>query len=209
LETPDGAEAVRLPIPGRHNVSNALAAAATAWALGTSVAAIASRLAHAALPPGRFVRIPLRSGATAVVDYAHNPDALEEILSALRPGARRLVVVFGATGEADRGKRPLMGTTAGRLADLAVITSDNPKGEDPQAIAEAVIRGVRAVGGEYRVELDRGEAIRWALDSVGPGDVVLVAGKGHERYQITAHGPVPHCDLDLVRAAGLASPKGA
>jgi UDP-N-acetylmuramoyl-L-alanyl-D-glutamate--2,6-diaminopimelate ligase len=208
LETPDGAEALRLPIPGRHNVANALAVAATAWALGTPVPDIASRLARAALPPGRFVKFPLRNGATAVVDYAHNPDALAEILSALRPGARRLVAVFGANGEADRGKRPLMGTTAGRLADLTVITSDNPKGEDPQAIAEAVVRGVRAVGGEYRVELDRGDAIRWALDTVGPGDVVLVAGKGHERYQVTARGPVPHCDLDLVRAASSASPKG-
>ncbi|HPD06955.1 MAG TPA: UDP-N-acetylmuramoyl-L-alanyl-D-glutamate--2,6-diaminopimelate ligase [Candidatus Bipolaricaulis sp.] len=198
LETPDGSEDMRLPFPGRHNVANALAAAATAWALGTPLPEIASRLMTATLPPGRFVQFPLRSGAMAVVDYAHNPPALAEILSSLRPHARRLVVVFGANGEADPGKRPLMGGIVGQLADLAVITTDNPKGEDPRTIAEGVARGVRAVGGRYRIELDRAEAIRWALGDVTTGDVVLLAGKGHERYQLTSQGAIPHSDLDLV-----------
>ncbi|HEU68257.1 MAG TPA: UDP-N-acetylmuramoyl-L-alanyl-D-glutamate--2,6-diaminopimelate ligase, partial [Candidatus Acetothermia bacterium] len=109
VEAPDGAEHVRLPFPGRPNVANALAVVATAWALGVPLPEIAARLTTAALPPGRWTRFSLPSGATAVVDYAHNPQALLEILSALRPHARRLLVVFGASGEADRGKRPLMG----------------------------------------------------------------------------------------------------
>ena len=200
VKTPEGAERIRLPFAGRHNVANALAVVATAWSLGESLPDIAARLATAALPPGRFVRFELGSGATAVVDYAHNPQALAGILSSVRPHARRLFVVFGASGEADQGKRPLMGGIVGLLADLAVITTDNPKGEDPGAIAEAVARGVRAVGGEYRIELDRSQAIRWALDTAGAGDVVVLAGKGHERYQITAQGAVPHSDLDFVLA---------
>lgn len=207
LEAPDGAQRVRLPFPGRHNVANALAAAATAWALGERLPDIAARLGEASLPVGRFVRFRLSSGATAVVDYAHNPEALAEILASLRPIARRLVVVFGASGEADRGKRPLMGGIVGRLADFAVITADNPKGEDPQAIAEAVARGVRAVGGAYRVELDRAQAVRWALAAAGQGDVVLLAGKGHERYQLTADGAVPCSDLELVLSGGSPPPE--
>lgn len=206
LATPDGSERVRLPFPGRHNVANALAAVATAWALGERLPEIARRLEEASLPVGRFVRFRLNTGATAIVDYAHNPQALAGILSSLRPHARRLFVVFGANGEADRGKRPLMGSIVGQLADLAVITADNPKGEDPRAIAEAVARGVRAMGGQYRVELDRAEAVRWALDRAGEGDVVLLAGKGHERYQLTAEGAVPCSDLELVLAGGSRAP---
>ncbi|MCX7751019.1 MAG: UDP-N-acetylmuramoyl-L-alanyl-D-glutamate--2,6-diaminopimelate ligase [Candidatus Bipolaricaulota bacterium] len=202
LETPNGAEEVRLPFPGRFNVVNALAAAATAWALGEKLSDIASRLGEASLPEGRLVRFRLSTGATAVVDYAHNPEALAEVLAALRPSARRLLVVFGASGEADAGKRPLMGMAVGRFADLALITSDNPKGEDPRAIAEAVARGVRAMGGEYRIELDRARAVRWALEVAGRGDVVLLAGKGHERFQLTADGPVPCSDLELVLSSG-------
>lgn len=203
VETPDGSAHARLPFPGRHNVANVLAAVATAWSLGEPLPEIVARLSGAALPPGRFVRLELGSGATAVVDYAHNPQALAGILSSLRPHAHRLLVVFGASGEADQGKRPLMGGIVGLLADLAIITADNPKGEDPGAIAEAVARGVRAMGGEYRIELDRAQAIQWALDSARAGDVVVLAGKGHERYQITAQGAIPHSDLDLVLGRGL------
>ena len=206
VETPDSSEPVRLPFPGRHNVANALAAVAVAWALGERLSEIAARLEEASLPVGRFVRFRLSNGATAIVDYAHNPHALAGILSSLRPHARRLLVVFGASGEADRGKRPLMGGIVGQLADLAVITADNPKGEDPRAIAEAVARGVRAMGGHYRVELDRAQAVRWALDSAGEGDVVLLAGKGHERYQFTAQGAVPCSDLELVLSGGSRVP---
>lgn len=203
LQTPAGAQRVRLHFPGRHNVANALAAAATAWALGQPVDHIAENLSHASLPVGRFVRFELGNGALAVVDYAHNPQALAEALSTLRPHARRLIVVFGASGEADAGKRPLMGGVAGLLADFAVITADNPKGEDPGRIAEGVARGVRAMGGRYRIELDRAEAIRWALGDAREGDVILLAGKGHERCQITAQGAVPHSDLDLVLSGRL------
>ncbi|MBC7220695.1 UDP-N-acetylmuramoyl-L-alanyl-D-glutamate--2,6-diaminopimelate ligase [Candidatus Bipolaricaulota bacterium] len=201
VEAPDGAAHVRLPFPGRHNVANALAVVATAWALGVPLPDIAARLGTATLPPGRWTRFPLPNGAMAVVDYAHNPQALLEILSALRPHARRLLVVFGANGEADQGKRPLMGGIVAQHADLALITSDNPKGEDPRAIAEAVVQGVRAMGGSYRIELDRAQAVRWALEEAGRGDVVLLAGKGHERYQLVADGAIPCSDLELVAAA--------
>lgn len=201
VETPDSSEHVRLPFPGRHNVANALAATATAWALGVPLPEIAARLTTAALPLGRWTRFSLPSGATAVVDYAHNPQALLAILSAVRPHARRVLVVFGANGEADQGKRPLMGAIVGQHADLALVTSDNPKGEDPRAIAEAVARGVRAMGGAYRIELDRAQAVRWALDEAKEGDVVLLAGKGHERYQLMADGAIPCSDVELVAAA--------
>jgi len=197
VETPAGAEEVRLPFPGRHNVANALAAISVAWALREPLPDTVARLAEASLPQGRFVRVRLSTGAVVVVDYAHNPQALAEILTSLRPQARRLLVVFGASGEADAGKRPVMGGVVGRLADLAVITADNPKGEDPERIADALARGVRAMGGEYRVELDRAKAIRWAIANAAAGDVILLAGKGHERYQITSQGAIPHSDLDL------------
>jgi UDP-N-acetylmuramoyl-L-alanyl-D-glutamate--2,6-diaminopimelate ligase len=198
LVTPDGSADVRLPFPGVHNVRNALAAAATAWALGEPVDALAERLSRAELPPGRFQRLRTAGGAQAVVDYAHTPEALAQMVATLRPTARRLIVVFGASGEADRGKRPLMGEAVGRRADLAVITADNPKSEDPGKIAEAVAHGVRAAGGRYVVVLDRRQAIRRAVEEAGPGDVVLIAGKGHERYQLTADGPVPYSDLEVL-----------
>lgn len=201
VEAPDGAEHVRLPFPGRYNVANAIAVVATAWALGVPLPEIAARLSEATLPPGRFEQFRTKNGATVVVDYAHNPQALLAILSALRPRARRVLVVFGANGEADQGKRPLMGAIVGQHADLALVTSDNPKGEDPRAIAEAVARGVRAMGGAYRIELDRAQAVRWALDEAEEGDVVLLAGKGHERYQLVADGAIPCSDVELVAAA--------
>ncbi|MGC9529424.1 MAG: UDP-N-acetylmuramoyl-L-alanyl-D-glutamate--2,6-diaminopimelate ligase [Candidatus Bipolaricaulaceae bacterium] len=199
LLAPGGRARVRLPFPGRHNLANALAATAVAWALGQPVSAIADRLSKARLPPGRFHQFHTPAGALAVVDYAHTPEALAAVLEALRPQAERLVAVFGAPGDRDPGKRPLMGEVAGRLADLVVITADNPQPEDPQRIAEQIASGICAAGGRWEVQLDRKLAIREALAAAGPGDVVLIAGKGHERYQLTASGPRPHSDLELVR----------
>jgi len=200
LVTPEGSALVRLPFPGRHNVSNVLAATATAWALGVEMDALVERLSRAQLPPGRFSVFHLPNGAQVVVDYAHTSEALEAMLAALRPGTRRLVCVFGAPGECDPGKRPLMGRAAAQWADAVILTSDNPKSEDPAAIADAIARGMEAMGVEILVELDRAAAIRRAIAMAGPGDAVLVAGKGHERAQLTQDGAVPHCDLDLVRA---------
>ncbi len=206
LILPEGEVPLRLPFPGRFNLENALAAAAIAHLLGLSPEEIAARLGVASLPPGRLQRFAAKTGAEVIVDYAHTPDALERVLSLLRPRARRLIVVFGAAGESDAGKRPLMGEVVGRVADFAVVTTDNPKGEDPKAIAAQVARGLEESGGRYEVELDRKRAIHLALAQAGKGDIVLIAGKGHERFQWTARGPEPHSDRGFLLKSGLASP---
>jgi UDP-N-acetylmuramoyl-L-alanyl-D-glutamate--2,6-diaminopimelate ligase len=178
---------------GAPHVENVLGAAAAAWALGVPADAIAAGLAALEPPPGRLERIP-GPGFTVVVDYAHSPDALERCLAVLRPLATgRVICVFGCGGDRDRGKRPLMGEAAARLADLVVVTSDNPRTEDPERILADVEVGVRSGGMTaladgaargYLREADRRAAIALAVGAARPGDVVLVAGKGHEDYQI-------------------------
>jgi len=182
-----GAE--RLPfesrLVGAPHLENILGAAAAAWALGTPLEAIARGLAAAESPPGRLEQIP-GPGFTVVVDYAHSPDALARVLDVLRPLARgRLITVFGCGGDRDRGKRPLMGEAAARRSDVVVLTSDNPRTEDPLRILADIEEGVRAAGMTgHLVEPDRRAAIALALGLARPGDLVLVAGKGHEDYQI-------------------------
>jgi len=183
------------PLVGAPHAENVAVAAAAAWALGVAPEAIAAGLAAAAPPPGRVERIA-GPGFTVVIDYAHTPDALARLLDALRPlAAGALIVVFGCGGDRDRGKRPLMGEAAARRADLVVLTSDNPRTEDPARILAEIEAGVRATGfpplaapraGErgYVVEVDRRAAIALAVDLARPGDLVVVAGKGHEDYQI-------------------------
>jgi len=181
LATPEGSAPVRLPLLGAFNVANALGAAAAARAAGMSTAAIADALSRAPQVPGRM-EVLARSPSLVVRDYAHTPDALERALEALRPiVAGRLVVVFGAGGDRDPGKRPLMGRIATRGADLAIVTSDNPRTEDPDAIVRAIVAGLEPGGWEPIV--DRRAAIARALSVAGPGDAVLLAGKGHEAYQ--------------------------
>ncbi len=182
-----GAE--RLPFESRFvgapHLENILGAAAAAWALGTPLEAIARGLAAVEPPPGRLEQIP-GPGFTVVVDYAHSPDALARVLDVLRPLARgRLITVFGCGGDRDRGKRPLMGEAAARRSDVVVLTSDNPRTEDPLRILADIEEGVRAAGMTgHLVEPDRRAAIALALGLARPGDLVLVAGKGHEDYQI-------------------------
>ena len=183
---------------GAPQVENLCGAAAAAWALGVSRETIAAGLAAVAAPPGRLERFDGR-GFTVMVDYAHTPDALARTLAVLRPLTRgRLVVVFGCGGDRDPGKRPLMGEEAARLSDVVVLTSDNPRTEDPGRILEAIEAGVRragmppmrgptADGRGYLVEPDRRLAIALAIGLARPGDLVLVAGKGHEDYQIVGH----------------------
>jgi UDP-N-acetylmuramoyl-L-alanyl-D-glutamate--2,6-diaminopimelate ligase len=141
----------------------------------------------------------------AVVDYAHTPDALEKALTALRPivaPERELVCVFGCGGDRDKGKRPQMGRIAATLADRVIVTNDNPRSEEPRAIAQAIVQGIHEAGNRrYRVELDRREAIRLALADARAGDVVLIAGKGHEPYQEIAGKRLPFSDLAVARAA--------
>jgi UDP-N-acetylmuramoyl-L-alanyl-D-glutamate--2,6-diaminopimelate ligase len=184
LRTPDGSAAIRLPLYGTFNVANALGAAGVLWSLGWEVEEIAAGLESLPQVPGRLERIagPPQS-ATVLADYAHTPDALERALEAVRPLVKgRLIVVFGAGGDRDAGKRPEMGRIAAQGADLAIVTSDNPRTEDPERIIDEIERGMGSAS-RRRIS-DRREAIRFALREAGPQDVIVLAGKGHETYQI-------------------------
>ncbi len=187
---------VKLPLPGRFQADNALLAAALAEALGerdplarlSALTGVRGRLELAA-------RLP--NGAAVYVDYAHTPDALERLLTALRPHTTgRLQVVFGAGGDRDRGKRPLMGAAASRLADVAIVTDDNPRSEDPAAIRAAVLA---ACPGGMEIG-DRTSAIAAGLNGLAPGDVLVVAGKGHEQGQMIAGKVIPYDDVAVVQS---------
>jgi UDP-N-acetylmuramoyl-L-alanyl-D-glutamate--2,6-diaminopimelate ligase len=190
-----------LPLVGWFNLANALAAATTARAAGFSFDAVAAGLADPLLVPGRMERVDAGQPFAVLVDYAHTPDALSRVLAAARPltGADgRLICVFGCGGDRDPGKRPLMGEAVAAGADVAVLTSDNPRSEDPQAIADAVLPGL-AGARAVRVELDRGAAIAGALADATPGDVVVVAGKGHETGQTSKGHTVRFDDRVVAR----------
>jgi UDP-N-acetylmuramoyl-L-alanyl-D-glutamate--2,6-diaminopimelate ligase len=174
---------IRSPLLGRYNALNLLGAAAAGRALGFSIDETASALSTVAGAPGRFEKVPVPRPFDVIVDYAHTDDALRKLLEAVRPLARgKLWVVFGCGGDRDRTKRPLMGDVAVRLADRVVLTSDNPRTEDPEAILREIQLGTK--GASIAVEEDRRRAIAIALDGAGEGDVVVIAGKGHEPYQI-------------------------
>ena len=178
-----GRREISLPLPGDFNVSHALAAAAVALGLGMTLAEVAERLAVAPQVPGRMERL-VAAPFVVLRDYAHTPDALERALEALRPiTPGRLIVLFGCGGDRDRGKRPLMARSAGRLADLTVVTSDNPRTESPESILDDIMAGLPA-GAEHLRITDRRSAIAEALAQAEPGDTLLLAGKGHETYQV-------------------------
>jgi len=191
-ELPD----VELKLAGRFNVENALAAAAAARALGVGEAAIKQGIEAVDRVPGRFERVDEGQPFTVLVDYAHTPGALETALRAARELGRggRLICVFGAGGDRDRVKRPLMGRVVAELADVSLVTSDNPRGEDPAAIAAEVVDGLG-----LEVELDRRRAIEHVLESAQPGDVVVIAGKGHEQGQEIAGRKLPFDDREVAR----------
>lgn len=196
LVTPRGSADVTLPLIGDVNVENALAAAAAAFALGRSAQAIARGLTTVPQVSGRLEIISTRP--TVLRDYAHTPDALERTLRTARAFTRgKLIVVFGCGGERDRGKRPIMGEIAEREADCAIVTSDNPRTEDPDAIIDDIEAGMRGSGHE-RVT-DRLAAIQRALDLAEDGDIVLLAGKGHETYQIRGTTSYPFDEKEIVR----------
>jgi UDP-N-acetylmuramoyl-L-alanyl-D-glutamate--2,6-diaminopimelate ligase len=188
-------------MPGHFNVANALAAFATAEALGVDAASAAAGLAAAARVPGRFEPIDEGQGFAVLVDYAHTPDSIENVLRAARRlTAGRLISVFGAGGDRDRAKRPLMGRAGGLLSDLAIVTSDNPRSEDPEAIVAEVAAGAREGDAELIVEVDRHAAIALALDRAEPGDTVVIAGKGHEQGQEFEGGrKIPFDDREVAR----------
>lgn len=192
---------IELPMPGDHNVMNALLAAEACAALGVAEERIAAGLSTLPPVPGRFETFGGDGAPAVIVDFAHTPDALEHALEtarALLDPRGRLVVVFGCGGDRDRGKRPMMGEVACRLADDVVVTTDNPRSEDPAAIIDAIVAGCASAP---TVIADRAEAIDRAVASAGPDDVVLVAGKGHEQGQVFADRVVPFDDRDVVRAA--------
>ena len=197
LSAPQGDEHVTLPLLGEFNIHNALAAAATALALGQSVARVAAGLTAAPQVPGRMERIVERP-CVVLRDYAHTPDALERALQSLRPlTPGRLIVVFGCGGDRDRGKRPVMGRIAATLSDLAIVTSDNPRTEDPDAIIADVEQGMGSAS--YLRMVDRRDAIRAALDAGRTGDTILLAGKGHETYQVVGTTKLPFDEPEIVR----------
>jgi UDP-N-acetylmuramoyl-L-alanyl-D-glutamate--2,6-diaminopimelate ligase len=185
-----GSESFRFSsrLAGAFQVENALAAIAMAASFGYSLKDIAGALSD--FPPvcGRMEQIPLPNGAMAIVDYAHNPDGLRHVLAACRPFcAGRLHVVFGCGGDRDKGKRPIMGRIAAELADVCWVTSDNPRTEEPGAILQDILAGMPADCASIHSEVDRAAAIRAAYAASQPGDVLVVAGKGHEDYQIIGH----------------------
>jgi UDP-N-acetylmuramoyl-L-alanyl-D-glutamate--2,6-diaminopimelate ligase len=206
VRTPSGRLRVTSPLVGEHNVMNLLGAVGVGLALGLSGSDIERALARVDAVPGRFERVEAGQPFLVAVDYAHTPDALERVLHTARklvaPGAR-LGVVFGCGGDRDRGKRPIMGEIAARLADRVWVTSDNPRSERPEAIIDDILEGVRRVtpAPELTALADRRAAIGAAIAWAGPGDVVMIAGKGHETYQIVAGRVLAFDDREEARAA--------
>ena len=199
MVTPAGAVEVRSPLTGRVNVYNLLAASAAAWARGLTMDEIVAAASAGAQVPGRFEVVPSSNGVTVVVDYAHTDDALRNLIAVGRELVKerggRVIMLFGCGGDRDRTKRPRMGRAAGEGSDLVVLTSDNPRSEEPRAIIEEALAGVHATGTNCIVEEDRAGAIAIAIRSAKAGDIVLLAGKGHEKVQILRDGTVPFDDV--------------
>ena len=191
---------VRVPLIGRFNVLNSVAALAAANALGVDLREAVLSLGKSSQVPGRLELVPAKRQFQVFVDYAHTPDALRNVLKTLRElGPNRLIVVFGCGGDRDRKKRPLMGEIANRHADYAILTSDNPRKEDPNSIITEIEKGFRST--HYEKLVDRAEAIGRAIALVQPRDIVLIAGKGHENYQEFADHTVPFDDIQVARRA--------
>ena len=215
--TPSERLAIFSPLIGRVNVYNILAAAAAAFARGCPADAIARGVDSLTHVPGRFQRVDCGQPFTVVVDYAHTDDALRNLTGLAREFVSRggsggkVITLFGCGGDRDRAKRPLMGEAAGRGSDFVVLTSDNPRSEDPRAIINDALVGLQKTGAKYSVEVDRRKAIALAITEAGPGDIVLLAGKGHEKVQVTREGSQPFDDVEVarevLRAAGFECPQ--
>jgi len=197
VRTPAGDMTIETSLRGRYNVDNCLCAIGMSLHVGFPTDAIAEGIRAVTSVPGRLEPVDSRTGFAVLVDYAHTPDALEQALRASRElASSRLIVVFGCGGDRDRAKRPLMGRAATSIADVVIITSDNPRSEDPLEIIREIEGGA---SGPYRVVVDRRDAIAAAISEAGPGDVVLVAGKGHEQGQTIGATTLPFDDRDVVR----------
>jgi UDP-N-acetylmuramoyl-L-alanyl-D-glutamate--2,6-diaminopimelate ligase len=211
--TPKEKLAIFSPLIGRVNVYNILAAAAASFARGCSSDAITRGVGSLPYVPGRFQRVDCGQPFTVVVDYAHTDDALRNLTALAREfvsrngAAARVITLFGCGGDRDRAKRPLMGEAAGRGSDFVVLTSDNPRSEDPRAIINDALVGLQKTGTKYAVEADRRKAIALAISEARPGDIVLLAGKGHEKVQVTREGSHPFDDVEvaneILQAAGF------
>jgi len=209
--SPQGRIAFFSPLIGRVNVYNILAATAACYARGCPAEALARGVEALTHVPGRFERVDCGQPFTVVVDYAHTDDALRNLTALAREfvsrggGTARVVTVFGCGGDRDRAKRPLMGEAAGRGSDFVVLTSDNPRSEDPLAIINDALVGLQKSGVKYSVEADRRKAIVLAIAQARPGDIVLLAGKGHEKVQVTREGSNPFDDVAVARETLRAS----
>ena len=203
LNSPWGPLEIASPLVGRHNLSNILGAAGACLQLGLPRKVVEAGIANLGAVPGRFEKVEAGQPFGVVVDYAHTPDALERVLAVAREFSRgRVLVVFGCGGERDRGKRPLMGEAAARLADRVVVTSDNPRGEEPLSILKEIEIGVKKVSPDGMTHVtipDRREAIGAALADARGGDLVVIAGKGHETYQILRDRTIPFDDRVVAR----------
>jgi UDP-N-acetylmuramoyl-L-alanyl-D-glutamate--2,6-diaminopimelate ligase len=200
-ETPAGKIEVRSPLVGRNNVYNLLAAIAASVTLNFRREAIEAGIAALAAVPGRFERVDLGQPFMLIVDYAHTDDALQKLLETARelhPGGR-MITLFGCGGERDRSKRPLMGAAAGRLSDVVVLSSDNPRGEDPLKIINDALVGLQRTSAKVLVEPDRERALELALEQARPGDLVLLAGKGHETTQVLKDRTIQFDDREIAR----------
>jgi UDP-N-acetylmuramoyl-L-alanyl-D-glutamate--2,6-diaminopimelate ligase len=211
LVTPDSRIPIFSPLIGRVNVYNILAAAAAASARGCSGETIARGVGSLTHVPGRFQRVDCQQPFTVVVDYAHTDDALRNLTSLAREFvtrngcSSRVITVFGCGGDRDRAKRPLMGEAAGKGSDFVVLTSDNPRSEDPRAIINDALVGLQKSATKYTVEADRRKAIALAIAEARPGDIVLLAGKGHEKLQVTREGSHAFDDVEVAREVLQAS----
>jgi UDP-N-acetylmuramoyl-L-alanyl-D-glutamate--2,6-diaminopimelate ligase len=196
---------VRLPLIGKFNVMNALAALAASYAMGVDLRSAVLALATAPSVPGRLEAVPGRRAFKVFVDYAHTDDALRNVLQTLRAlQPRRIITVFGCGGDRDRAKRPLMGAAAAELSDFSIVTSDNPRSENPESIIHEIVSGMR--GGAMEVVVDRKEAICRAVQRAEDHDIVLIAGKGHETTQVTGSRVEPFSDLAVAQSAIEARP---
>jgi len=219
MVTPTGKIAIWSPLIGNVNVYNILAAAAAGYARNCSAEAIAKGVFDLARVPGRFERVDCGQPFTVVVDYAHTDDALRNLTAlardfVARAGLKgRVITLFGCGGDRDRSKRPLMGEAAGKGSDFVVLTSDNPRSEDPLAIMNDALVGLQKSGAKYTMEPDRRKAITLALQEAAPGDIVLLAGKGHEKVQISKQGTIPFDDVEvakeILKALGYGSESGS
>jgi UDP-N-acetylmuramoyl-L-alanyl-D-glutamate--2,6-diaminopimelate ligase len=205
MVTPTGKIAMWSPLIGYVNVYNVLAASAAGYARDCSEEAIAKGVYDLSSVPGRFERVDCGQPFTVVVDYAHTDDALRNLTAlardfVVRAGLKgRVITLFGCGGDRDRAKRPLMGEAAGKASDFVVLTSDNPRSEDPLAIINDAVVGLQKSGARYSMEPDRRKAIGFALQQAKPGDIVLLAGKGHEKVQVTKEGAIPFDDVQVAR----------